>query len=95
MHVSGVKVINIASVILSYNKIQKNDMDTRNQYEYHKIIQFQKNSLSKDFKLFTTINKRIIVKLFNYPGGAGQDGVKVRPRLHYAEYTTKLGSWRS
>jgi len=34
------------------------------------------NSLSKDFKLFTIINKRIIVKLFNYLCGAGQAGAK-------------------
>ena len=31
-----------------------------------------KNRISKDFKLFTTIKKRIIDNLFNYPGGAGQ-----------------------
>jgi len=42
MQVSGVKVINIASVILSYNKIRENGMYTGNQYEYQKIISFRK-----------------------------------------------------
>jgi len=35
-----------------------------------------KNSLSKDFKFLTTINKRIIVNIFNYSGENGQAGVK-------------------
>jgi len=35
-----------------------------------------KNGLSKNFKLFTTIKKRIVDNLFNYPGGVGQAGAK-------------------
>ena len=62
IQVSTCQVINKASVSIVYielsnNTIRKNGTDTRDQYEYKKIIQFQKNSLSKDCKLFTTIKK--------------------------------------
>ena len=53
MHVSG---DNMSSVILSINKIWENDIGIGNRYEPKKIQFFWKNGLSKDFKLFATIN---------------------------------------
>jgi len=53
------------------------------------------NGLSKDFKLFTNIKKRIIVKLFNYPGRVWSSWSKTRPYRHYAGHTTELGSGQS
>ena len=40
----------------------ENSTDVGDQYEYRKTIQL-KNNISKSFKLFTTIKKKIIVKL--------------------------------
>ena len=41
-------------------RTQKNDIDTRDQYEYKKDNIVLKNSISNDFKLFIIIKKRII-----------------------------------
>jgi len=55
--------------------MQENDTDTVDRYEHRKTVRYRgsvriqknnavlKNSISKDFKLFTIINKRIIIKL--------------------------------
>ena len=87
--------VNIVYIVLSNNTIQENDIGTRYQHEYRKIIQFLENSITKDFKLFTTIKKRIIIKLLNYPGGAWSSWSKIRLCRHYTGHTTKLGSGRS
>ena len=61
--------------------IQENGTDIGDQYEYQKNNIVLKNSTSKNFKLFTTIKKRIIVKLSSrqankqvseHPSGAKQ-----------------------
>ena len=56
--------------------MRENSTHIGDRYECRKTIQFLKNNLSKDFKLFTIINKRIIDNLFNYPGGPSQVVVK-------------------
>jgi len=43
--------------------IQEIDMNTEKWYRYRRSVRIQKNNINNDFKLFTTIKKRIIFKL--------------------------------
>jgi len=81
-------------------RVQKNSTDTKDQYKYRKTAQL-KNSISNDFKLFTIIKKRIIVRLSNrqasrqvseHPSGAKQSwsGAKQSTRCYHARRGYRL-----
>ena len=75
-------ILNRCQVIACRSQVLSNSMvditiiyfNIGKQYRYkgsvriQKNIQFLENKISKDFKLFTTIKERIIVKLSSKPG---------------------------